>query len=92
MTQPIQARPPGPPTQVARKGWYRDPWQRDSVRYWDGWQWTPRVRPLQPVTLVTYPRGDTFTNAMLTVVTCGLWAPVWMLRSSARHKVRKRRQ
>jgi hypothetical protein len=88
MTQPIQGI--GPPTAAARRGWYSDPWQTDALRYWNGYGWTGRARPLEPVTLVTYPPGDTFTNLALTVLTCGLWAPVWMVRAGARTRVRRR--
>jgi hypothetical protein len=89
MTQPFA---PGPPTEFARRGWYLDPWDRDQLRYWDGRQWAPRVRPLEPVTIVTVRPGDVFTNAMLTLATCGLWAPVWMLRTGARTRVKRRKQ
>lgn len=87
MTQPVAAI--GPPTAAARKGWYRDPWQRDGLRYWDGRAWTSRARPLEPVTVTTYAPSDPFTNAMLTLATCGLWAPVWMARAGTRHSVKK---
>ena len=88
MTQPIAAT--GPPTETALRGWYRDPWKRDSLRFWDGRVWTARARPLEPVSVVTYQPGDAYTNFMLTVATCGLWAPVWMVRAATRYRVKRR--
>ncbi len=29
--------------ELAQPGWYRDPFGRHQVRFWDGDQWTPRV-------------------------------------------------
>lgn len=89
MTAPVTAT--GPPTEAGRPGWYRDPWQRDALRYWDGRAWTARARPLEPVTLMTYRPIDPGTGLILTLLTCGLYAPVWMARAGVRHKVRRDR-
>jgi hypothetical protein len=40
-TEPPPA-PPGPPP-----GWYADPSNRSSERWWDGFQWTNVARPTQ---------------------------------------------
>lgn len=82
------AQQPPPPAPAAPRGWFRDPWQQASLRYWDGRQWTPRIRDTGRAVIIRKSKGDTFTNLALTVATCGLWAPVWMLRSADRHTVR----
>lgn len=69
-------------------GWYRT--DGDRLRYWDGRAWTARRRELGAVTIRVSPAGDPFYNALLTVVTCGLWAPVWMARAGERRKIKRR--
>ena len=29
-------------------GWYRDPRMANTLRFWDGQQWTPQTQPIQP--------------------------------------------
>lgn len=86
-------RPPGwgPPSERAPRGWYRNPDRRDpaQLRFWDGRQWTNQTRRLTMCRIEHKPAGDVFTNAILTVLTMGLWAPVWMVRASDRYRVRE---
>ena len=37
------------PTTPALPGWYPNPVDRDSARWWDGSRWTPAVRRSEPV-------------------------------------------
>ncbi|MGB9375821.1 MAG: DUF2510 domain-containing protein [Jiangellales bacterium] len=39
----------------APAGWYLDPAGSRSVRYWDGQQWTNRLRPLAPANRMLVP-------------------------------------
>jgi len=71
-------------------GWYQTT-ERGQLRYWDGRVWTAQRRELGAVTIRVSPAGDPFYNALLTVATCGLWAPIWMRRAGERRKVVKRR-
>jgi len=36
---------PSFPEPLAPPGWYRDPGDSGSLRWWDGWYWTAYVRP-----------------------------------------------
>jgi hypothetical protein len=79
------------PSELAPAGWYRNPdtRQRDHLRYWNGRQWTEVTRPVVRCRIEHRPPGDAWTNFWLTVLTMGLWAPVWMVRSAHRYRVRK---
>lgn len=39
----------------APAGWYRDPAGSSNVRYWDGQQWTNRLRPLPSANRMLFP-------------------------------------
>jgi hypothetical protein len=71
------------------RGWYQVPDGR--LRYWNGDRWTGTVRALEPVTIEIRRKGDFVSNLMLTILTCGLWAPVWMIRAGPRYRVKRRR-
>lgn len=80
-----------PPGERAPRGWYRNPDRSsaDALRFWDGRQWTESTRPVSTDLRVEYrPPGDAYTNLLLTVLTFGLWAPVWMVRAGPRYRVR----
>jgi hypothetical protein len=71
-------------------GWYPDPSGTPGQRYWDGRQWThhaPLPQPSiainnnvgtpAPVVFITGPNHA--LHLILTVFTCGLWLPIWLL-------------
>jgi hypothetical protein len=59
-------------------GWYPD--VRGEQRYWDGVRWTEHVVPQAPVAAgATVVQGPNHVlHALLTVFTCGFWAPIWL--------------
>jgi hypothetical protein len=83
-------------------GWYPCPFGNPGwLRWFDGHAWSaehvrkrrqqqPPPRPRAATTIVVKRAGDPFYNLLLTIVTCGLWAPVWMVRSSDRYRVKRR--
>lgn len=71
MTQPL----PQP-------GWY--PSGTNLERWWDGQQWGPQTRPTvtaiprKAVAWVPHQTHPLF-HLIMTVLTCGLWLPVWLV-------------
>lgn len=61
---------------AAEPGWYP---VQGGQRYWDGQAWTDHIAPAaQPVTIAVDPfRTNHVLHLLLTVLTFGLWAPVW---------------
>jgi hypothetical protein len=73
--------------------WYPDPGGQPGQRYHDGQQWTqhfvptpPTVAvpavPAAPVVAVAVSTGGGTSHALhlvLTLLTCGLWLPIWIL-------------
>lgn len=64
-------------------GWYPDS-SGSGLRYFDGRAWTPSVAPPtqqafphMPSVTVTQPNHG--LHAILTILTCGLWAPIWFV-------------
>ena len=58
-------------------GWY--PTQA-GLRYWDGDTWTDYIAPNPPtVTTATHGGADHVLHFMFTLLTCGLWLPIWIL-------------
>ncbi len=77
---------------AAAPGWHAAPDGAPYQRWWDGTTWTDHTRPLQEQ--VAWPQpGRAVTKApqptnhilhlLLTVLTCGFWAPVWVFMTLA---------
>ena len=78
--------PPAPPP-----GWYPDPSGIPGQRYWDGQQWGPKAPAQQqsrvvinntvatpaPVYVTAGPNHA--LHAVLTLFTCGMWLPIWII-------------
>lgn len=71
-------------------GWYPDPSGQLGLRYHDGVRWTQHFTPTSPnipapaapsVAVAVAAGGGTnhALHAVLTVVSCGLWLPIWNL-------------
>lgn len=72
----------------AAPGWYPDPDGGPEKFYWDGTNWTdlppPPTSARSPLppgerTIVTGPNH--VLHAVVTLLTCGLWLPVWLIIS-----------
>lgn len=64
-----------------RAGWYAVP---GGFAWWDGSRWTGRFQPpMPPVNHVLH--------LLLTVLTFGLWAPVWVVLVWQRDRESRRR-
>lgn len=76
-----QNLPPMPP------GWHPDPAGQSGQRYHDGQRWTHHFVPTPPTpqapgVAVAVSAGGGTNNALhavLTLFTCGLWLPIWIL-------------
>ena len=57
-------------------------------RYFDGSQWTEHYAPSsQPVAGVVMTGGENhLLHAVLTLLTCGLWLPIWLIVAAAESK------
>lgn len=76
---------------IAVPNWYPDPSGAPALRYWDGQQWTghyapavPAVQPAAAAHAVVVNHGGSGgvnhgLHLILTVLTCGLWAPIWLI-------------
>lgn len=64
---------------MTQPGWYPT---SQGHRYWNGQQWAP-----QPATVVVQGPNHAL-HAILTVCSCGLWAPVWIIVTIAGSKVK----
>jgi Protein of unknown function (DUF2510) len=71
-------------------GWYPDPGGQPGQRYHDGRRWTQHFVPTPPtvpppaapaVAVAVSAGGGTnhALHAVLTVLSCGLWLPIWIL-------------
>jgi hypothetical protein len=80
------------PAPAPQPGWYPDPAGEPGQRYFDGAQWTVHAPPpLSPPTIVINNNVGTSApfvvttgpnhalHLVLTVLTCGMWLPVWLL-------------
>ena len=69
--------------------WYPDPTAPGVLRYWDGVRWTEHRQAATPppgsATVVNNVNvnggGGSYVglHIVLTLLTCGLWLPVWLL-------------
>src|SRR5574337_482956 len=76
-----------------RPGWYPDPSGNGGQRYFDGTRWTAHFAPPPPPSAIVITNTDAaagssvvVTNAtnhalhmILTLITGGLWLPVWVV-------------
>ena len=62
-------------------GWYTD--AQGVRRWWSGRDWTTYTQPVSASMPAQHVSGLTtgghIANAILTVCTLGLWAPIWVL-------------
>jgi hypothetical protein len=84
---------PAPSQPVAAPGWHPDPTGAPLLRYFDGQQWTAHTAPPPPQYDVPPPSSavavavavangggpNHVLHAVLTLVTCGLWLPIWII-------------
>ena len=82
---------PAPSQPVAAPGWHLDPTGALLLRYFDGQQWTAHTAPAPPqyhapasssAVAVAVANGggpNHALHAVLTLVTCGLWLPIWII-------------
>ncbi|MFT9523845.1 DUF2510 domain-containing protein [Mycobacteroides abscessus subsp. abscessus] len=71
---------------MSAPGWYPDPYGGGGQRYFDGAAWTPHAVPPpmphlgpQVVVVQSQPRVNHLLHLILTLLTCGLWAPIWII-------------
>lgn len=79
---------------AAPAGWYDDPQYPATERWWDGQGWSDvrRIDPkISPATLtqqvvVNAPpkRVNHLLHLILTILTAGLWLPVWIIIALAK--------
>ena len=74
---------PATPAQSFPPGWYMDGNGRRE-RWWDGAAWVNQYRPLQSVAapgvvVVQGKRTNHAFHLIMTLVTVGLWLPVWII-------------
>lgn len=82
-------------TSVIPAGWYQDGIDPHGVvRWWDGHQWTDyredrRAHPAYAQHVIVHQdRGKKVNHvlhAILTVLTAGLWLPVWLIVAIAKN-------
>lgn len=81
------------PEAVVPAGWYPDYSDPgNTLRYWDGNGWTPNRAPRQTMptvnqsVVVNEPRKrvNHLLHLVLTILTAGLWLPVWIIVSMAK--------
>lgn len=71
-------------------GWFPDPSGQPGQRYYDGQRWTPHFVPTPPPVVAPPPPSVAVAvssgggpnhalHAVLTLLTCGLWLPIWIL-------------
>jgi hypothetical protein len=71
------------PAPAPQPGWYPDPSGGPGQRYFDGHQWTIGAPPPPPIIInnIVAPASgpNTALHLVLTVFTCGMWLPVWLI-------------
>ena len=77
--------------QQAPAGWYPVP--EGGSRWWDGTTWTEhRAGPVLPVVSYRDPlETNHVLHLLLSVLTCGLWLPVWFVIAWRNGEARARR-
>lgn len=72
--------------QQAVAGWYPNPVDAYTERWWDGAVWTGATRPrgqmaqMPQVSVTRYPQQyRPGMHLILTICTLGAWAPIWFL-------------
>lgn len=78
---------------MANPGWYPDP--SGGQRYFDGQTWTEHHAPQPPTVgpVVTYTGPNHALHAVISLFTCGLWLPFWLVIAIIqRPKVQVRQQ
>ena len=70
-------------------GWFPDPGGQPGQRYYDGRRWTQHFVPTPPpsapapsavaVAVSSGGGANHALHAVLTLLTCGLWLPIWIL-------------
>lgn len=76
--------------QTPAPGWYPDPGGQPGQRYHDGRRWTQHFVPTPPtvpapaapamaVAVATGGGVNHALHAVLTLLSCGLWLPIWVL-------------
>lgn len=72
-----------PPTSSVPGGWYPDPENEGTERYWDGWAWSEQRRPAQgyelvaPVVLRAPLQQSPSNPQAVTALSCGASASVF---------------
>lgn len=72
--------------QHAAPGWYPD--ATGVIRWWDGQAWTAHVQPQPQHVIVHNVPGKPVNHvlhAILTVLTVGMWLPVWLIVAIAKN-------
>lgn len=72
---------------MSAPGWYSDPAGSGGQRYFDGMEWTAHYTPPMPMAyqqqqpyIVPVSHGSDHTfHLLMTVFTCGFWAPIWAI-------------
>jgi hypothetical protein len=61
-------------------GWYPDP-SGQGQRYFDGQRWTEHLVPPPPsrAERITVTGPNHALHALISLFTCGLWLPIWMI-------------
>ncbi len=72
MNDPV-AREPAPHLPVAKPGWYLDA-PSGRQRWWDGQAWTDSWGPI-----VHYKPTSHVFHLLMSIITLGLWIPVWII-------------
>ena len=72
------------PAPAPQPGWYPDPSGGLGQRYFDGHQWTISAPPPPSIIInnnIVAPASgpNTALHLALTVFTCGMWLPVWLI-------------
>jgi Protein of unknown function (DUF2510) len=69
------------PAPAPQPGWYPDPSGGPGQRYFDGHQWTIAAPSSIIINNFAAPatRPNTGLHLALTVFTCGMWLPVWLI-------------